>query len=141
MKLIFSLLASLTFSSAMAQQVPSVIGTWVGETNDAVIGAGTHYPGGKVDEIRFLKEKVSYNFDRQENRTFSGIFIIQGRKIPIVGSFAGDLMSGAMADKDGVYSFKMMDTNKMSLCFATASVNPANKASGPVADCHDIVRK
>ena len=42
MKLIFSLLASLTFSSAMAQQVPNVIGTWVGETNDAVIGAGTH---------------------------------------------------------------------------------------------------
>ena len=59
MKLIFSLLASLTFSSAMAQQVPSVIGTWVGETNDAVIGAGTHYPGGKVDEIRFLKRRLA----------------------------------------------------------------------------------
>jgi hypothetical protein len=50
-------------------------------------------------------------------------------------------MSGAMADKDGVYSFKMMDANKITLCFASASVNPANKASGPVADCHDVVRK
>lgn len=141
MKLIFALLSSLVFSSAMAQQVPNVIGTWVGETNDAVIGAGTHYPGGKEGEIRFLKEKVSYKFDRQENRTFSGMLTIQGRNIPIVGSFAGDLMSGAMADKDGIYSFKLMDANKISLCFATASVNPANKASGPVADCHDVVRK
>lgn len=141
MKLIFTLLTSLAFSSAIAQQVPNVIGTWVGETNDAVIGSGTHYPGGKEGEIRFLKEKVSYKFDRQENRTFSGIFMIQGRNIPIVGSFAGDLISGAMADKDGVYSFKVVDANKMHFCFATASVNPANKASGPVADCHDVVRK
>jgi hypothetical protein len=140
-KLIVGVLASFTFTAAMAQQAPNVIGTWVGETNDAVIGVGSHYPGGKANEIRFLKEKVSYTFDRQENRVFSGIFIIQGRNIPIVGSFAGDLMSGAMADKDGVYSFKMVDGNKMSLCFATASVNPSNKASGPVADCHEVVRK
>jgi hypothetical protein len=141
MKLFFALLSSLVFSSAMAQQAPNVIGTWVGETNDAVIGAGTHYPGGKAGEIRFLKEKVSYKFDRQENRTFSGMLTIQGRNIPIVGSFAGDLMSGAMADKDGIYSFKLIDATKISLCFTTTSVNPANKASGPVADCHDVVRK
>jgi hypothetical protein len=84
---------------------------------------------------------VTYKFDRQEKRAFSGIVTIAGINIPIVGSFAGDLMSGAMADKDGVYSFKMMDANKITLCFASASVNPANKASGPVADCHDVVRK
>jgi len=35
----------------------------------------------------------------------------------------------------------MIDANTMNLCFATATVNPANKASGPVADCHDVVRK
>jgi len=141
MKLIFTLLLSFVFSSAMAQQVPNVLGTWVGETNDAVIGAGPHYPGGKKGEIRFIKETVTYKFDRQENRVFSGVIVIQGINIPIVGSFAGDLKSGAMADKDGVYSFKMIDANTMNLCFATATVNPANKASGPVADCHDVVRK
>jgi len=141
MKLIIGLLVSLASTVVFAQQVPNVIGTWVGETNDALIGAGRHYPGGKAGEVRFVNEKVSYKFDRQEKRTFSGIVTIAGINIPIVGSFAGDLMSGAMADKDGVYSFKMMDANKITLCFATATVNPANKASGPVADCHDVVRK
>ena len=141
MKFIISLLVACAFTPAFAQQVPNVIGTWAGETNDAVIGAGRHYPGGKAGEIRFVKEKVTYKFDRQEKRAFSGIVTIAGINIPIVGSIAGDLMSGAMADKDGVYSFKMMDANKITLCFASAAVNPANKASGPVADCHDVVRK
>jgi hypothetical protein len=141
MKLLIAVLTSFVFSAAMAQQVPNVIGTWVGETNDALIGAGRHYPGGKAGEIRFVKEKITYKFDRQENRAFSGVVTIAGVNVPIVGSFAGDLMSGAMADKDGVYSFKMMDSKKMNLCFATTTVNPADKASGPVADCHDVVRK
>jgi hypothetical protein len=141
MKLIIGLLVSLASTAVFAQQIPNVIGMWVGETNDALIGAGRHYPGGKAGEIRFVKEKVIYKFDRQENRAFSGIVTIAGINIPIVGSFSGDLMSGAMADKDGVYSFKMMDANKITLCFATTTVNPANKASGPVADCHDVVRK
>ena len=141
MKFIIGLLASFAVTTAFAQQVPNLIGTWVGETNDALIGAGRHYPGGKAGEIRFVKEKVTYKFDRQEKRSFSGIVTIAGINIPIVGSIAGDLMSGAMADKDGVYSFKMMDANKITFCFATSTVNPANKASGPVADCHDVVRK
>ena len=141
MKFIIGLLASFVVTSAFAQQAPNLIGTWVGETNDALIGAGRHYPGGKAGEIRFVKERVTYKIDRQENRFFSGVVTIAGINIPIVGSLAGDLMSGAMADKDGVYSFKMMDANKITLCFASAAVNPANKASGPVADCHDVVRK
>lgn len=141
MKFVIGLLASFAVTTAFAQQVPNLIGTWVGETNDALIGAGRHYPGGKAGEIRFVKEKVTYKFDRQEKRSFSGIVTIAGINIPIVGSIAGDLMSGAMADKDGVYSFKMMDANKITLCFATTTVNSANKASGPVADCHDVVRK
>ena len=141
MKFIIGLLTSFAVTTAFAQQVPNLIGTWIGESNDALIGAGRHYPGGKAGEIRFVKEKVTYKFDRQEKRSFSGIVTIAGINIPIVGSLAGDLMSGAMADKDGVYSFKMMDANKITLCFASASVNPANKASGPVADCHDVVRK
>ena len=141
MKFIIGFLASFAVTTAFAQQVPNLVGTWVGETNDALIGAGRHYPGGKAGEIRFVKEKVTYKFDRQEKRAFSGIVTIAGINIPIVGSLAGDLMSGSMADKDGVYSFKMMDANKITLCFASASVNPANKASGPVADCHDVVRK
>ena len=59
MKFIIGLLAAFAFTSAFAQQAPNVIGTWVGETNDALIGAGRHYPGGKAGEIRFVKERVT----------------------------------------------------------------------------------
>jgi len=127
--------------SAWAQQAPNLIGTWVGETNDAVIGGGTHYPNGKAGEIRFLKSVVTYKFDQQKNRAFSGTFSIAGHTVPIVGSMSSDLASGAMADPDGTYSFKVLNPNQLAVCFATTTTAPKNKDAGPVADCHEVTRK
>jgi hypothetical protein len=141
MKLIIGLLAPFVFTTAMAQQAPNLIGTWVGETNDAVIGAGHIYPGGKAGEIRFLKEKISYKVDRQEGRAFSGAATIKGSSIVFVGSLSSDLSSGAIASKQGTTSFKIIDPNKIALCFTTTTIDPANKNAGPVADCHEISRK
>lgn len=135
-------ISSLLLSQAvLAQQVPNLIGTWVGETNDAVIGGGTHYPNGKSGEIRFLKSAVTYKIDQQKNRAFSGTFTIAGHTVAIVGSMSSDLASGAMADQDGVYSFKVLNPNQLAVCFATTTTAPKNKAAGPVADCHEVARK
>ena len=141
MKFIIGLLAPFVFTAAMAQQAPNLIGTWVGETNDAVIGAGHIYPGGKAGEIRFLKEKISYKVDRQEGRAFSGASTIKGSNHTFVGSLSGDLSSGAIASKAGTTAFKIVDPNKIALCFVTTTIDPANKNAGPVADCHEISRK
>ena len=142
MKLLIILLATLGFSvSAFAQQAPNLIGTWNGETNDAVIGEGRIYPGGTSGQIRFLKEKISYKIDKQEGRAFSGAATIKGSSIPFVGSLSGDLVSGALATTQGTTSFKIVDPNKIALCFVTTTINPANKNAGPVADCHEITRK
>ena len=142
MKLLIILLATLSFSvSAFAQQAPNLIGTWNGETNDAVIGEGRIYPGGTSGQIRFLKEKISYKIDKQEGRAFSGAATIKGSSIPFVGSLSGDLVSGALATTQGTTSFKIVDPNKIALCFVTTTINPANKNAGPVADCHEISRK
>lgn len=130
-----------TCQMAWAQQAPNLIGTWVGETNDAVIGGGTHYPSGKAGEIRFLKSVVTYKFDQQKNRAFSGTFTIVGHTVPIVGSLSADLASGAMADGDGTYSFKVLNPNQLAVCFATTTTAPKNKDAGPVADCHEVTRK
>jgi len=141
MKLIIGLLAPFVFTAAMAQQAPNLIGTWVGETNDAVIGEGHAYPGGKPGEIRFLKVKISYKVDKQEGRAFSGVILIKGSSIPFVGSLSGDLSSGVIAQKPGTTAFKIVDPNKIALCFVTTTIDPANKNAGPVADCHEISRK
>jgi hypothetical protein len=141
-KIVMAILLGLGCSaSAMAQQVPNVIGTWVGETNDAVIGAGKHYPNGKPNEIRFMKESIAYKFDKQSDSVFSGTVTIEKNIVPIVGSFSSDLASGAMADKDGTYTFKVLNPNKLAVCFMTTTSDPSNKTAGPVADCHDISRK
>ena len=142
MKLLITLLASIGFTvSAFAQQAPNLIGTWNGETNDAVIGEGRIYPGGTVGQVRFLKEKVIYKVDKQEGRAFSGMISVKGSNIPMVGSLSGDFMSGAIATKQGTSTFKILDPNKIALCFSTTTIDPANKNAGPVADCHEISRK
>ena len=142
MKLLVTLLAGIGFAvSAFAQQAPNLIGTWNGETNDATVGEGRIYPGGSPGQIRFLKEKISYKIDKQEGRTFSGAATIKGSSILFVGSLSGDLSSGAIATKQGTTSFKILDPNKITLCFSTTTIDPANKNAGPVADCHDISRK
>ena len=136
------LLFALGFSiSAFAQQAPNLVGTWNGETNDAVIGEGRIYPGGNPGQVRFLKEKVSYKVDKQEGRAFSGMISIKGSNIPMVGSLSGDFTNGAIATKQGTTSFKILDPNKIALCFSTTTVDPANKNAGPVADCHEVSRK
>jgi hypothetical protein len=141
-KVIAAVLLGLGFSvSVMAQQAPNLIGTWVGETNDAVIGADRIYPGGKAGEIRFLKEKISYKVDKQEGRAFSGAGTIKGYSFIFVGSLSGDLSSGVIAGKGGTTAFKIVDPNKIALCFVTTTIDPANKNAGPVADCHEISRK
>jgi hypothetical protein len=95
----------------------------------------------KTEYIRFLKEKISYKIDKQEGRTFSGAATIKGSSITFVGSLSGDLSSGAIATKQGTTSFKIVDPNKIALCFTTTTIDPANKNAGPVADCHEISRK
>lgn len=142
MKKTATLLLALGFSiSAFAQQAPNLVGTWNGETNDAVIGEGRIYPGGSPGQVRFLKEKVSYKVDKQEGRAFSGMISIKGSNIPMVGSLSGDFTNGAIATKQGTTSFKILDPNKIALCFSTTTVDPANKNAGPVADCHEVSRK
>lgn len=142
MKLLTILLATLGFSiSAFAQQAPNLIGSWNGETNDAVMGEGRIYPGGTAGQIRFLKEKITYKIDKQEGRAFSGAATIKGSSIPFVGSLSGDFTSGALATTQGTTSFKIVDPNKIALCFVTTTINPANKNAGSVADCHEITRK
>lgn len=123
------------------KQAPNVIGTWVGKTNDAVIGGGSHYPNGEAGEVRFLGLPVTYKFDKQSNRAFSGTFTIEGHTVQIVGSFSSDLVSGTMADKDGTYTFSMTSPNVMSVCFASTTTDRYDKSAGPVADCHDITRQ
>jgi hypothetical protein len=127
--------------SETVKQAPNLIGTWVGQTNDAVIGGGSHYPDGREGEVRFLSSIVTYKFDKQSNRTFAGVFTIAGHTVQIVGSFSGDLVNGTMADKDGTYTFKMLGQNQMSVFFASTSTDPSNKEAGPVADCHEITRQ
>jgi len=123
------------------KQAPNVIGTWVGKTNDAVIGGGSHYPDGEPGEVRFLGITVTYQFDKQSNRAFAGTFTIEGHTVQIVGSFSGDLVSGTMADKDGTYTFKMTSPNVMAVNFASTTTDRYDQSAGPVADCHEITRQ
>ena len=60
------------------KQAPNVIGTWVGKTNDAVIGGGSHYPDGEAAEVRFLGLTVTYNLTSNQIVHLQGYLLLKG---------------------------------------------------------------
>ena len=79
------------FVAQAAKTAPDVLGTWVGMSNSAIIGAGQHHPDGSDGEIRFRRVEFTLKIDRQEGRNFSGLFSTASHKEPVVGAFAADV--------------------------------------------------
>ena len=126
-----------SFAVHAAKTAPAVLGSWVGLSHSAVIGAGQHHPDGSDGEIRFRRVEFTLKIDRQDGRNFSGIFSTASHREPVVGAFAADFKSGVMADLDGQMSFRLVGKNRMEMCYTHTGANSASK----VAACNELLRK
>ena len=125
------------FATYAAKAAPDMLGSWVGTSHSAVIGAGQHHPEGREDDIRFRRVEFTLTVDRQEGRNFSGTISTANHKEPAVGAFAADLKSGVLADMDGQMSFRLVGKNRMDMCYTHTGVANTSK----VAACNELVRK
>ena len=125
------------FAAHAAKGAPDVLGSWVGLSNSAIIGAGQHHPDAGENEIRFKRVEFTLTIDRQEGRNFSGVFSTASHKEAAVGAFAADLKSGVMADMDGQMSFRLIGKNRMEMCYTHTGASYPSK----VAACNELVRK
>ena len=131
--------------SAFAQSSPSMLGTWTGMSNSAVSGAGQFHPteAGKEKAVRFRSVEYVIVIDKEEGRNFVGSIGATNnkhstdvkRKEVLMGAYAKDMKSGVMVNETGSFTFKLIDSKNLEICYTQVSATPK------VAACYELTKK
>ncbi len=133
---IFSFLLT---APAFSADTTSMIGTWVGVANVAVLGVNPHHNTKDPQEVRFTKTEFTFIIDKQQGQNFSGYrFSKNGAKDTFVGALRSDMKSGVMSDSDGARAFQMIGNNLMDSCY-THTISANGKST--VAECNELKRQ
>jgi hypothetical protein len=133
------LCATLLSGAALADNSSSMLGTWTGVSNVAVIGdAPKHHEPGDGSGVKFVKTDFTIVIEAQEGRNFSGHWKSDSHEENIAGALMNDMKSGVIVDSDGSATFKRINANVLDLCYVhLPSAN--NKSS--VALCSEYRRQ
>jgi hypothetical protein len=130
-------LAALTAASfALAQAaVPDLRGTWKGESESIVLGAGNpHHSGTAVQEPELRSVPFTPTIDKQDGRRFSGTFSSargSSKVVPVV-SRSGSIF---LADAEGFSHGTMLASDRMELCYLKHS------AETRIASCVELAKQ
>jgi hypothetical protein len=129
--------ATLTAAPAAAQQgaIPDLRGTWKGESESIILGAGNpHHAAQPSTEPRLNSVAFTMTVDKQDGRRFSGTFSSARGKDPIIAVVS---RTGAiyMVDDDGYTIGTMLAPNRIELCYMKQS--PAAR----VASCTEMTKQ
>lgn len=135
------LVAVIFSSSAFSQNSNSILGTWKGTSNSAVIGSGLHHPNSDHEkaEVKFKKNDYVITIDKVEGRNFSGTVSSKNYNELIAGAFKKDFKSGVMVNENGSASFELPSSNLMEICFTQAT--PKFIAIPNVASCFELTKQ
>jgi hypothetical protein len=119
-----SLISSALFALAVpvhAGEAPSLVGTWKGIADNAVMLGGTPYRKGKPnDKVTFADEPIEFTFEigEQKGPRFAGTLKGLNKTETLIGYLHADGKSGQMLDDDGEYSFTLSDQSTMEVCYS-----------------------
>jgi len=127
------------FSGAsLADRSSSLLGTWVGKSNTAVIGDAKHHTKANGSEIRFVSTEFKLVIDKEQGRNFSGYLISNSDKEPIAGAFMSDMINGVFVDSDGSVIFKRTGQDRLEGCYVHT---PSATTNSSLASCTDFQRQ
>ncbi len=132
---ISALAVLVTMPAAAQTAVPDLRGTWAGNSESVILGAGNeHHPGESSAAPRMDSVSFTLTVDQQEGRRFSGTFSSshQSEKVIAVISRTGTIY---LIDDDGFTFGTMLAPNRMELCFMKQS--PTSR----VASCAELTKR
>jgi len=117
--------------------IPDLRGTWKGESETVVFGAGDHPhhgSGPRGDATRFTSRSFTMTIDKQDGRRFSGTFLSQRHTETIIGviSRGGTIF---MVDDDGYDVATLLAPNRLEICYLHLS------AGSRVASCTEFTKQ
>jgi len=134
--------ASLMCTPVLAQtpaqgSIPDLRGTWKGESESVVFGAGAHPhhgSGPREDATRFISKSFTMTIDKQDGRRFSGTFSSERSTETIIGvvSRSGSIF---MVDDDGYDVATLLAPNRLEICYLHLS------AASRVASCTEFAKQ
>jgi hypothetical protein len=129
------MLAALAAVPAAAETaVPDLRGTWTGESESIVLGAGNpHHPGTSA-EPRLSSAAFTLTIDKQDGRRFSGTFSSSrgSEKVIAVVSRSGTIL---LIDDDGYTLGTILAPNRIELCYMLQS------SAARVASCTELNKR
>jgi hypothetical protein len=111
-------LAALFAGTAIAQEIPNMVGTWKGSTRAVIIGsnpyrvAESNGPNLPPNLIEF-----TYSITKQEDNRFVGTSGAGKFGETLIGAINPDGKSGIMIDDDGQYQFTLRDADTIDMCY------------------------
>lgn len=121
--------------TAMADEPPSLLGTWKGKAEAVYIGP-TPYRTPEDRGVNFGDEiEVTYVIGQQEGARFAGE--TSGKFVEtVIGALRPpEFTSGVMLDDDGTYEFTLRDADTLDACYS--HLYPTSK----VVVCFTLVRQ
>ena len=129
--------ATLSAAPAAAQQsaIPDLLGTWKGNSESIVLGAGNpHHAAQPTTEPRLNSVPFTVTIDKQDGRRFSGTFSSprSSEKVIAVISRGGTIF---LADDEGYTHGTLLAPNRMELCYLHVS------SAARVASCAELTKQ
>ena len=117
--------------------IPDLRGTWKGESESVVFGAGNHPhhgSGQRESETRFTSQTFTMTIDKQDGRRFAGTFSSQRSTETVIGvvSRSGTIL---MVDDDGYDVGTLLAPNRLEMCYLHLS------AASRVASCTEFTKQ
>ena len=134
--------ASLMCTPVLAQtpaqgSIPDLRGTWKGESESVVFGAGAHPHHGSGPQegaTRFTSKSFTMTIDKQDGRRFAGTFSSERSTETVIGvvSRSGSIF---MVDDDGYDVGTLLAPNRLEMCYLHLS------AASRVASCTEFTKQ
>jgi hypothetical protein len=134
--------AGLVSAPVLAQtpaqgSIPDLRGTWKGESESVVFGAGDHTHHGsdpRENATRFTSKTFTMTIDKQDGRRFSGTFSSERHTETVIGvvSRSGTIF---MVDDDGYDVATLLAPNRLEMCYLHLS------AASRVASCTEFTKQ
>lgn len=122
----------------LAEGANSLIGTWKGLSNTAVIGADQHHGNKSNNNVQFFNSEFTIVIDKVKGQNFAGYLESKNHKELLAGAIRSNMKSGVFVDSDGVGYFELLGQDTLEVCY-THTISSDGKSG--VAACTDYKRQ
>jgi len=133
--IIVTLTGLIAANAALAQTaVPDLRGTWKGESQTIILGAGNpHHAAPPATAPRLSSVAFTLTIDKQDGRRFSGTFSSSSGNETVIAVIS---QSGTiyMVDDDGYIAATMLAPNRLELCYLLQS------SASRIASCTEFTK-